>query len=156
MKLNELQLGDWVSYNPHGFGSCYAQVFEIMEDCLRVQAEALADENNDGIELAFLNEIERVPCTATILKENGFKLGYFTAHDNDGDKKAVQLKTWVWNNVDNSISIDLPTVQSGCVVTINKGNERIITIDIPNAIAVHELQHLIRLADIDKQISLTD
>ena len=137
MKKNELMLGDWVLYDMN-YGN---------EDIsARPNYQPTFIQNGDDIDFAEdMNCIgdERVylpmPLTKEIMEINGFKCGIFPA--------------WHTNIIDDNKSLS---------AMYHEGSETIfIAIKEPNfklenacILYVHELQHLLRLCRIEKQIEV--
>ena len=129
MTNEELSIGDWV-YRP----DCYDQVEEIRHNGV-IGYDSLRG-------LITFSELEPIPITPEILKENGFI-------EITGRVKRL---VWAWKKHGTLIEVNEATPKWYQIV-INKetsdfGDERIFVK------YVHELQHVLRLCQIEKEIIL--
>lgn len=135
MKAEELMIGN---YMKHGFGGI-GKVTELSKGIVTVYDKGF-DDGEGNCEVNFAeNEIHPIPLTPEILEKNGFKkdtggeecwsskIGWLTPHEYDDNFKE---KSWE-------------------VELFGKPNsfDGVITY-------VHELQHILRLCEIDKEIEL--
>lgn len=132
MKANELMIGDWLKH----YNGTPMQVTKIT-------TEHFACAENGGMNCwEYNNKYEPIPLTPEILGKNGFKLEYFTLE---------------WARY---IGINDRVVLSNDKEYMNSRNEWYVHIDSEDysSIAsceltyVHELQHLLKLCGIDKEI----
>lgn len=125
MKANELMIGDWV----YAFGCKNVQVKEILEDGIY---------DFTTYSLSPFDEIEPILLTPEILEKNGFKTQKFYI-------------TNKWNNEYVLIKDEEKTIywENGCVHCVQE------EIDVYFACRyVHELQHVLKLFRIEKEIVL--
>lgn len=143
MKAGDLMIGDWVNLNfdvDYKTGNQiygYVQVTAINKDgtidvnCTFDKSESM----QDGWDLKLLKLIEPIPLTQEILEKNDFLVdsnGIFYLKENlkFGLKKDIDYGYWFINRADNY-------------------KEYICTCDF-----IHELQHLLKLCKIEKEIVL--
>lgn len=128
MKANELMIGDWVMYRGEPI-----IIFEIDEYYERVNTEP---DGYDSIRCIELSDLQPIPITAEILKKNftydSYGFFYFFG-DNYLDIK--EHTDGLWQVKVDEIMSSLPTWR---MFVIN----------------VHELQHILRLAGINKEITI--
>ena len=124
MKLNELMIGDWV-YRPY----CYDQVKEIRHTGI------IGIDNIRG--LIIFSELEPIPLTPEILEKNGFKY-------KEGETGMYGVTTaphYICDGVPFEVFCD--------------GEPFAIWFKEPvNIKFVHQLQHVLRLCGISKEIEL--
>lgn len=131
MKAEELMIGDYIK---HGFGGI-GKVTELSKGIVTVYDKGL-DDGEGNCEVNFAeNEIQPIPLTPEILEKNGFEV----------DEKNENMLKWRWSVIDDCISYDKST--------------GIVRIFYPSGLVfvkilefVHELQHALRLCNIDKKI----
>jgi hypothetical protein len=131
MKASDLMVGDWVSYC--GF---YNKVIYI--------GQKVSMYNGKGTEFTTDPEhIRPIPLTEEILVKNGFEKRIYTSPSNNEDYRYYQWNptpeypdegVWLWPDGDSYTY-----------------NSRISDIKINS---VHQLQHLLRLCGIEKEIEL--
>lgn len=124
MKAEELMIGDWVF--AYGKKTQIVWVGNIHKMAVR----GFPSEFMDG-------EILPIPLTPEILEKNGFEV----------DEKNENMLKWRWSVIDDCISYDKST--------------GMVRIFYPSGLVfvkilkfVHELQHALRLCNIDKEIVL--
>ena len=146
MKANELMIGDWV-YRP----DCYDQVKEIKHDGV------IGIDSIRG--LITFSELEPIPLTPEILEKNGFYYGYTSNEYDIASNTIAQLdpedKGWVWDDGDGSVKVIFPNEADGGMMAIDDQSfDRHLDLVFCECIFVHELQHALRLCNIDKEIML--
>lgn len=124
MKINELQIGDWV-YD----GNSIAQITGITCDGI---IETTHNQSSN-IEL-----IRPIPLTIEILEKNGFKK----------DKKEEEMYKWNWSIIDDCISYDKET---GKIRIFHSLGNLVFVLPLRY---LHELQHALKLCKIQKEIVL--
>lgn len=127
MKAEELMIGDYIK---HGFGGI-GKVTELSKGIVTVYDKGL-DDGEGNCEVNFAeNEIQPIPLTSEILEKNGFEY-------------RPSWGEWVHYNPFPLIDFTLLTDEEG------------FQLDLPNTKIeyVHELQHALRLCNIDKEIVL--
>ena len=128
MEANELMIGDWVRTN---LGHII-QVESITED--EINLEWNGNESYGGINI---KEVESIPLTPEILEKIGFEtrpnIGYII---DDWDGTQIIYGSWDHN------------------LRIIKNYKTCLDIETFDDIAVHELQHALRLCEIEKEIEL--
>ena len=141
MKANELMIGDWVSHFAEG-KNCV-----VTELRGRKVAVSYTDNNGNTKYSVLLPEMafEPIPLTADILERNGFVKSYGVSdtppYDKDEEGNMYysfkgEHKFWGWWQPDNTYYV--PANAMGDIVIKH----------------VHQLQHALRLAGIDKEIEL--
>ena len=125
----ELMIGDWVMYNPNVF----------IDDEYETAKEWFPTQINSGedIDLAIEGCYDSIPLTPEILEKIGFStepnIGYII-DDYDG----TQIIYDSWNHI----------------LRIIKNYKTCLDIRTFGDLSVHELQHALRLLDIEKEIEL--
>ncbi len=140
MKANELSVGDWVCATLHSLNGK-----ERLTTPMRVTAigeawvQLLIDPKAGYPDKYVIEDIQPIPLTVDILIANGWDwnhpkqlLRFF-----DEESSTKWAKVEIWN--DCSLHFELRTPQTGIKKVIN---------------SVHELQHALRLAGIEKEIKL--
>ena len=137
MRIEELSVGDWVMFRPND--KVFITEPKFTETIARVTAIGKTDvclEHKDrGWEAIPLECIEPIPLTAEILEKNGFE--------------ELKDKSWVGHNHHCHIQ---PHRSSWTLLANKRGFYR--TIRFENLAFVHELQHALRLAGIEKEIEV--
>lgn len=139
IKIQDLSIGDWVIYNEK-----YYQILNIgtmtyeagvgllfRHYCTLTRGMDIQDDID-------INEISPIPITPEILEKNGFVLTGYAIQHNEKNRYA-----------DEDTLIVMSKNEWYC--TVNQGFLRDISM---YANSVHELQHIWRLAKIDKEITL--
>lgn len=141
MKVEKLMIGDWVSLfqgNPDG-SSCNVQVSYIGE------YGEVGIEGCEGYTSANCNLLFPIPLTAEILERNGFENDFY--HDECvADYHYVRLEGYSYHE-------ELILIQ-WCNGKLNVVNELICDVDMYDCYYVHQLQHALRLCEIEKEIKL--
>lgn len=131
MKANELMIDDWVYRH-----DCYDQVKEISNNGI-IGLDSLRGRIMFG-------ELKPIPLTAQILEKNGFTIKEKWAQiGNFGDNPLI-----MWHFVDDPILRNYNTE-----LEIHQNDTGKVHVRIPCEF-VHELQHALRLAGIEKTIEL--
>lgn len=125
MTSQELMIGDWVRQKYSGLTF---KVGSIITPYIRVANMAGQFEENT---------IEPIPLTAEILEKNGF----------EKDARNESYYKWNWYILQDNVSYDMETG----IVRLFKASD--LTFCHPIGY-VHELQHALRLCEIDKEIVL--
>lgn len=137
LKISDLSVGDWVKVKkcayfpldkPNNFISNYAKVTEIEDENCTIWLKT-----NVGEFCASLKNIEPIPITAEILEKNGFENSgnYWTAYHDYGDYVEIFNDGDKWYLSVNSVEYILCPLHW-----------------------VHQIQHLLRVWGIDKEINL--
>ena len=131
MRIEELSVGDWVA-----FGGKKYRIKIIDSPYHSVTLWGNNEQREESVEL-----ISPIPLTSAILANNGFEI--------DRHRHICNIYTWricIWGNgKDCEVEISQPYDQSG--------DGFYADIKLPNA-QVHQLQHILRLTGIDKEITL--
>jgi hypothetical protein len=125
MKANELMIRDWVA-NP------------INGKPMRVMS--LTRDVELGLS-GFYDEVDPIPLTAEILEKNGF----------------VEFMPHNWQIVINNIMIELRETEHNMAIWLDWGEryrDVYASYILPSPNCVHELQHTLRLCNINKKIEL--
>ena len=132
LKISDLSVGDWVYYKegntPYSIRSIYRTG---IQDCVVLND----DKYSEGV-IAFVDRLTPIPITAEILVKNGFvrSTSQFIVYHTD--------KVW--------ISYDKPSETWSVTMYINDNTSNLHA----NILHIHELQHALRLAGVDKEINL--
>lgn len=135
MKIEELSIGDWVRYRDREWIVCSLYQF----------TEEVGLWRKDSQFCEYVADIEPIPLTPEILEKNGFcpppkHCGYH--HLTAGNKE-------VFVRIDNGFS-EFSHYSKGFV----SDEECLNKLEISHSMSVHELQHALRLAGIEKEIEL--
>ena len=132
MKANELMIGDWVMYQGEPI-----IVYEIDEYYDRINTEP---DGYNAITCVEISEITPIPLIAEILEKIGFEaFDYFL---------KIQI---------NTTYIELRPIQGNMAIWLDwdEDNDGVYAdFILPYPKYLHELQHVLRLAGIDKEIKL--
>lgn len=129
MKANELMIGDWVLYNPNVF---IEDEYELPKDCYPTKIGC-----GEDIDLAIEDCYSPIPLTPEILEKNGFvenKYGEMILDEELGTSEIYLVleptydEEYYWWKVNNEL--------------------------IAKIKSIHELQHVLRLCNLDKEIEL--
>ena len=139
MKTNELQIGDWAA--------CEGKNGKVKE--LREHKLSLKTENS--VMIVYYNNVKPIPITPEILEKNGF--GKTLDEDN------VECYRYYSCAADGYIKITLYDGGDGDwsleIVNYDKFNDKEIRYKNESSfLKVHQLQHALRLAGIDKEITI--
>ena len=136
MKANELQIGDWVSYK----GKMLCKITAICKDMAVVDNDTAQDWRID------YDKLTPIPLTAEILKQNGF--GYVENDVNPYDNEVLSHFYLGEECYCENMDIHIGTYNKG-VFWFNcpKGS-------LNGIHYVHQLQHALRLCNIEKEIEL--
>ena len=141
LKISDLSVGDWVRYDDR-----ICQIAEIYHLTYNLGSKKMTsfprvtlfyeDDMPTYHESAILNDIHPIPITAEILEKNGFErsTSQFIVYHTD--------KVW--------ISHDEPSETWSVTVYINDVTSNLHA----NILHIHQLQHTLRLAGVDKEINL--
>lgn len=143
---NELILGDWILMPEKSYHYRKAKVIGIYKniiDCI----------TPDNIEHTFsYNDIEPIPITQEILEENGFKYDAFTNlsadfyYEDDSCSICINLNS----TCDKHKSIFVNNKNLKITVLIEESRQTLQK----KPLFLHELQHILRLLKIEKEIKL--
>ena len=130
-KISDLSVGDWVRYN--GKEYTIASIYMAAEG---YPHEAELTYQGISCGCVYIGHLQPIPITAEILEKNGFKrsTSQFIVYHTD--------KVW--------ISYDKPSETWSVTMYINDNTSNLHA----NILHIHELQHALRLAGVDKEINL--
>lgn len=146
LKISDLSVGDWV-YNdkgntPYSIRSIYCGGVVVLND----------NEDPDGV-MALVYSLTPIPITAEILKKNDFI--------RRSDEFGIYEYTTLLGKILRTTQVHLTTPQSINVflhdTTIERGfyhREKKSVSILRDEVYVHDLQHALRLAGVDKEINL--
>lgn len=150
MKLKDLMVGDWVHSKLHNVDTV---IIDVEGKVLKDQPELEYTESvsvwlssKACWERHYLGEIEPIPLTEKILTDSGFKLLDFNSYCEN-----YELDVKDGNKLLLTIVGGLSMPQIFRIVYTPKKSRMFIDISFPN-LYVHELQHALRLCDIEKEI----
>ena len=140
--MGNLQLtpGNWVQIKGVG----YRMVESVFSDKISYVNSAYSSEQH----IADVSNISPIPPTKEILEKNGFYWGYSGKEEEfmrDGNRIRFG-KHWVFDEGEGSISIILPSEDSGEIIIDDGRNNRNIFFSFKDRIYVHEIQQALRLA----------
>lgn len=142
MEVNELMIGDKVvakRIECVGDGGQYqewnefGEIIRILEDTVYI----MFDKQKDDWEEIDIKDIEPIPLTVEILEKNGFKK----------DEKDEKMYEWNWGVIYDCISYDKETGIVRIFYVSGLAFKKILRY-------VHELQHALKLCEIEKEIVL--
>lgn len=138
MKATEIMIGDWVMFTDPTDGCKYPVRLKSINanSCCGIEGKSL---------LSLADDFEPIPITPEILEKNGFEHDVFENHDR-----------YRWKQLNDSwLRGDLIAVHFNKQITANIYSSNAIGTIIeftPNH--VHELQHALRICNIEKDIEL--
>ena len=129
MKATELMIGDWVMYNPNVF---IEDEYEPAKPCYPTQILS-----GEDIDTAIEGCYSPIPLTAEILERNGFKRSgtNYIMYDDYYDIVVHEISDSIWD-----------VQYTNCEMPV--GNQQMCVCH------VHQLQHALRMCNIDKDIEL--
>jgi hypothetical protein len=152
LKIGDLSVGDWVRYDDricqiaeihqlsYNFGSkeicSFPQVTLYYEDDMPTYQESVP-----------FKDIHPIPITAEILERNGFEFEKASRWHICELEDETRINVWIGKNNEGRIEVSKPA-------PFDDGYHfKYADIEVLN-IAVHQLQHVLRLAGVDKEINL--
>ena len=139
MKANELMIGDWVWYNNQPHQIRQLGIFGENRDGDDYPAVCVGKPNGVGLILE-RNEIEPIPLTPEILEKNGFRIIF-----------EGELHTTYFQDIEGfHVEIKIDKIGYIKLSMINGLGYSIVT----ECKFVHQLQHALRLCEIEKEIIL--
>lgn len=139
MKAKELMIGDWVKViEPDRYAGAQGTILSLTSQEGGYYEINISDVNYGYLTTDVFNEdIEPIPITKEILEKNGF----------EKDARNESYYKWNWYILQDNVSYDMET----WIVRLFKASD--LTFCHPIGY-VHELQHALRLCEIDKEIVL--
>lgn len=128
LKITDLSVGDWVRWNDKTYRVCVIDGVSLTVE--------LAEELGGTIEVA-IDELTGIPITPEILEKNGFK-------------KNGKYNEWNIGEWDERPFIGVSLDRQSMRIT-DLGTDIFV---VRQVVCVHQLQHAIRLAGIEKEIEL--
>ncbi len=133
MKTNELMIGDWVLHHNDG-------CIDAMNDTAPYDEAIRIEQSDFELDECFWSRLDPIPITPEILEKNGFKrpnerVRYFMDSDDYYDVAIHEITDSIWYFEYQNCEVHLPP----CCVHIAH---------------VHELQHVLHLCGIDKEITI--
>lgn len=131
MKADELMIGDWVSYVGKDFNDFADKISGIIDGCVTLDKEMIHRS---------IDKIHPIPLTQEILEKNGFNC-----------EEIIQPH---WISEDGRILLrnDESLINSNNKWSVHVDNEDMQTIGYFELTYVHQLQHALRLCNIEKEI----
>lgn len=132
LKISDLSVGDWVEW----------KVYDESYDILVTQiTDTLIRGVHDGIEYGMLlKQISPIPITPEILEKNGF----------EEHCSGIYRYEWIWQGESSGITLCSFDEELWFVNLFFKEGKDIMC-NIPT-FSVHQLQHILRLAGVEKEI----
>ena len=137
LKISDLSVGDWVQDN---YGN-YVKVMGIWQGC---NFNYQVDVRRDGMIGTIVPcNIHPIPITAEILEKNGFERGQ-------------RGNFYHYLRLDKNRTLYIHASTNGWRVEITYDAAGILrtTHLMPDVVSIHQLQHALRLAGVDKEINL--
>ena len=165
MKATDLMINDWVEFtSKYGYGKGQVAGIEPREGSVEPSTFTIVKFRDDGTTHLFVgvsrNSVRPIPLTKEILKKNGFEEVYF---DEKGKKCSNGDKTDIYECYDGEIRIEVGMYDPmffniGYEVHtpegIDEGNISSIAHINGEPFNIHDLQHVLRLHGIEKEIVL--
>ena len=132
LKISDISVGDWVYYDK---GDTPYSIRSIDRTC-RQDCVVLNDSVFPEGVIGFVEDLRPIPITAEVLEKNGFErsTSQFIVYHSD--------KVW--------ISYDKPSETWSVTMYINDFTSNLHA----NILHIHQFQHALRLAGVDKEINL--
>lgn len=134
IKISELSIGDWVRYRDREWIVCSLYQF----------TEEVGLWRKDSQLCEYVAGIEPIPLTPEILEKNGFVRGEYSEI-----REYNEWEIGEWDNLP-YVSVKLDIDRQVIRVT-NRGRDMFIA---DKEVYVHQLQHALRLAGVEKEIML--
>ena len=135
LKISELSVGDWVRWK------FYDKTYDI---CISQITDILVRGVHDGIEYGMkITQLYPIPITAEVLEKNGFARGQrgdFYHHFRLDKNRTLYIHAST-----NGWRVEITYDAAGILHTTHL---------MPDMNSVHQLQHAMRLAGVDKEINL--
>lgn len=142
MRVEELSIGDWVR---HTFYEENVRIARIDGDSERV----LAERGKLSIS-CHLNHFEPIPLTPEILEKNGFvKITEDMVWAEHLNPKLAEIPTWGLKIGERPVPYLVAKMRDNNHFEITTTNIKLFRFNVEH---VHQLQHVLRLAGIDKEI----
>lgn len=138
MESNELMIGDWVKVEDN----FTTKITAIFGEMVQTQAEYQSEIDGEWYGEAEIKDLHPIPLTSEILEKNGFNC-----------EEIIQLH---WISEDGRILLrnDESLISSNNKWSVHVDNEDMQTIGYFELTYVHQLQHALRLCEIEKEIEL--
>lgn len=131
IKINNLSVGDWVRWEVYG------KTYDIQITAI---SDTLIKGVHDGIEYGMkITQLSPIPIKAEILERNGFES---TTKPNVFTLTHGKLQLYVSKELD------------GWAMSFVNFMERLYYLQVIRKSYIHELQHALRLAGVEKEITL--
>lgn len=146
MKANELMIGDWVLHDREPYQIRQLGIYGVDRDGEDYAAVCVGKPNGVGL-IVERNEIEPIPFTPEILEKNGFI----------ANKHVYPYPYYEYTNEEDKLKIGFAFPQGDKTSYkepwVYIDSERVFVEHLP-CLFVHQLQHALRLCEIDKEIIL--
>ena len=153
MKLTakDLMVGDYMKYKD-GTIVRIARVGDVSP----MDAPIYCHTQLEGYFPCQLSDISPIPLTAEILEKNGFYFGYTSQQEDAASQIGCSCeKAWTYDEGGGSIQVTFPNECDGGLIVLDEQDfDKELEFVFANQIYVHELQHLIRICKINKEIVL--
>lgn len=143
LKISDLSVGDWVYYDegntPYSIRSVYRTG---IQDCVVLND----NKYSEGV-IGFVDSLTPISITAEVLEKNGFEFEKASRWHICELEDETRINVWIGKNNEGRIEVSKPD-------PFDDGYHfKYADIEVLN-IAVHQLQHVLRLAGLDKEINL--
>jgi hypothetical protein len=140
LKISDLSVGDWVYYDEGNTPCSIRCIYRTgIQDCVVLND----NKYSEGV-IGFVDSLTPIPITAEVLEKNGWRI---LEKEVLGEDYEYNGEERVWD--DENCSIEICEEKQG-VFWYSWSNEYYMW----RLEYVHQLQHLIRLAGVDKEINL--
>ena len=134
LKISDLSVGDWVRYRDREWEVC--SIYQFTEEVGLFRKDSQICES--------IEDIESIPITAEILEKNGWRV---IEKELFGDEYEYDGEERVWD--DENCTIEICEARQGIFWYSWRSEYYMWRLEY-----VHQLQHLVRLAGVEKEINL--
>ena len=144
-------IGDWVKIK-----NLKNPIRQII--CIDEYLEKVDFLDDKELIITSINNIFPIPLTPEILEKNGFRFGYTTSEEDFCNAISCEYpneKGWCYDEGAGEIKIIFPNESDGGLIRLDDQDaDKHLELFFVKPIMVHELQHALRLCDIDKEITI--
>lgn len=142
LKISDLSVGDWVEYEGLHYPITFVGYGEggdgSLVNLIRPDLSCFTCK---------ISDIRPIPITAETLEANGFEFDKASRWHICELEDKTRINVWIGRNNEGRIEVSKPALFDDMY------NFKCADIEVSN-IAVHQLQHVLRLAGVDKEINL--
>lgn len=151
MDIRELNIGDWVYNAYHGRNIRLTAYDFFTHGHINDGGQYLTPFSKPSLG----RDLEPIPLTPEILERNGFRLGFTSKEEDAMSQFGMTAEDgWVWDEGGGSVKVMFPDESDGGMAILSDQDFDRDMVFHFNEIYVHELQHMIRLCNVNKKIEL--